>query len=505
MSRFPFFTTVIAALVLASAAHAQEFAPLTGFERVRGATALALDASRERVAVGTRSSVWLAARGEPAQRALRAGEVRDLAFGADGALWVASDRGVFSFADGVATPHALGPGASGRATRLAWLGRVLAVGSEDGLALRAPDAGFVRVNGALPEGAVAALLAVSDRELLAAIGGEIARIQLDASARVVTDVAREELPAGDGAPLDLARVGGELLALRERGLARRTQTGWERVPLALPPGAQPTRMAEHARGVVLATGSGALFAPRSDAAFERLAAPAGRAPTSALAASAHALFIAGPRGVLRGELRAHLPASREEAPAMVAAQPAREPSVLAVQRAALRYLALQPERAESLGRRARRSALAPTLELFGGIGGDRSYALDWDETFTSGLERTFLDRRRERERDFDAGARLIWQLGGAIYHPEEIDASREAREWLELRDEVLDEISQLYFERRRALLDLARERDAHLAARLSLRASELAAGLDAWTGGWFSAQLEALSPRGPAHELETIP
>jgi hypothetical protein len=151
------------------------------------------------------------------------------------------------------------------------------------------------------------------------------------------------------------------------------------------------------------------------------------------------------------------------------------------------------------------SALAPTLELFGGIGGDRSYALDWDETFTSGLERTFLDRRRERERDFDAGARLIWQLGGAIYHPEEIDASREAREWLELRDEVLDEISQLYFERRRALLDLARERDAHLAARLSLRASELAAGLDAWTGGWFSAQLEALSPRGPAHELETIP
>jgi hypothetical protein len=257
--------------------------------------------------------------------------------------------------------------------------------------------------------------------------------------------------------------------------------------------------------VFLATASGVLFATRPDAAFERVAAPAGRAPASALALSEREILLAGPRGVLRGELHAHLPASRDAAAATVAALPVREPSVLAVQRAALRYLALEPERSQSLGRRARRSALAPTLELFGGIGGDRRRERDWDETFTSGLDRTFLDRRRERARDFDAGARLTWLLGGAIYHPEEIDASRETREWIELRDEVLDEIAQLYFERRRALLDLARERDAHLAARLALRADELAAGLDAWTGGWWRAQLEPLSPRGPAHELETTP
>jgi hypothetical protein len=506
MSRLTSLAALATALVLTNASRAQEFAPLAGFERVRGAAAVSNDARGERVAVGTRSSVWLAARGEPARRALRAGEVRDLAFGPGGALWVASERGLFSFADGVATPHALGPGASGRATRLAWIGGALAVGTENGLWLGEPGGGFARVDGAAPEGAVSALLAGSTRELVAVIGGEIARMRFEAGARVVTEVAREDLPAGDGAALDLARLAsGEIVALRERGLARRTHTGWERVSLALPPGALPTRIAANERGVFLATGSGVLFATRPDAAFERVAAPAGRAPTSALALSEREILLAGPRGVLRGDLHANLPASRDEAPATVAALPAREPSVLAVQRAALRYLALEPERSQTLGRRARRSALAPALELFGGIGGDRTRERDWDETFTSGLDRTFLDRRRERARDFDAGARLTWLLGGAIYHPEEIDASREAREWIELRDEVLDEISQLYFERRRALLDLARERDAHLAARLALRADELAAGLDAWTGGWWRAQLEPLSPRGPAHELETTP
>jgi hypothetical protein len=51
------------------------------------------------------------------------------------------------------------------------------------------------------------------------------------------------------------------------------------------------------------------------------------------------------------------------------------------------------------------------------------------------------------------------------------------------------------------LLDAAREADPHAAARLALRAAELAAGLDAWTGGWWSAQLETSSPQRPASEI----
>ena len=74
--------------------------------------------------------------------------------------------------------------------------------------------------------------------------------------------------------------------------------------------------------------------------------------------------------------------------------------------------------------------------------------------------------------------------------------SREAREIIELRDDVLDEITQLYFERRRVLDALARAPapDDVEAVRLRLRAQELAAGIDAWTGGWFGRQPRDRSP-----------
>jgi len=488
--------------LVALAAVAQEFAPLAGFERVRGAVAIAAEATSARVAVGTGRSVWLGVAGAPAERALRVGLVRDLAFGPDGALWVTSDRGVFAWDGAQVVRHTLGPGASGRATRLLWLGETLIAGAEDGIALRPPGAAFAKVNGAAPEGAVVALAALGAREWLAVIGDEVARFSLDASGRSGAEVAHEPLPAGDGAPLDLARLAsGEVLALRERGLARRDLRGaWQRVAVSLPPGAEPARILASARGVWIATNAGALLARDASGPYERAAAPAGAASVAALAQRGSDLLLAGPRGVLHGRERAHLPAARDDARAKVASAIA-EPNVLAVQRAALRYLALEPARVASLRDRTRKSALAPVLEVFGAYGGDRAHDEDWDETFTSGLDRTFFDRHREYGRDFDAGVRVTWNLGAAIYHPEEIDVSREAREWIELRDEVLDEIAQLYFERRRALLDAAREPDPHAAARLALRADELAAGLDAWTGGWWSARLESSSPRGPATEF----
>jgi len=486
-----------------SAARGQEFAPLAGFERVRGVTALALDAAGARVALGTGSSVWLAARGEVAQRVLRAGAVRDLAFSADGTLWIASERGVLELSGGAAIPHALGTGASGRATRLAWLGDALLAGSEDGLALRPPGGAFARLNGEVPEGGVRALAALGPRTALAIVGAEIARVELGASGRVDGAILREELPGGDGAPLDLAQLpSGEAFALRERGLARRAASGvWDRIPLVLPPGAEPARIVASASGVWIATSAGALFARDARGPFERLDPPAGSVDVSALVIRGRELLLAGSRGALRGEALTELPAAREDARAKLATSTSAEPSVLAVQRAALSYLALEPHHSASLRERPRRSAYAPLLEIFGSAGGGRSRERDWDQAFTSGFDREFLDRHHEDGSDYDAGARFVWNLGGAIYHPEEIDASREAREWIELRDEVLDEVAQLYFERRRALLDAARETEPYAAARLELRAAELAAGLDAWTGGWWSAQLATASPERPASEI----
>ena len=76
--------------------------------------------------------------------------------------------------------------------------------------------------------------------------------------------------------------------------------------------------------------------------------------------------------------------------------------------------------------------------------------------------------------------------------------SKEAREVIELRDDVLDEITQLYFERRRVLEQLDGLREPVEAGPLRIRAAQLAAGIDAWTGGWFGRELAHPSISSPS-------
>jgi hypothetical protein len=117
---------------------------------------------------------------------------------------------------------------------------------------------------------------------------------------------------------------------------------------------------------------------------------------------------------------------------------------------------------------------------------------DYDQAFLSGATRDLVDQERDQERDLALGLTLSWDFGDAAFHPEEIDVSRESRAVIELRDDVLDEITQLYFERRRTLRQIAAlDADSPEAALLQQRAAELAAGLDAWTGGWFSRRIAA--------------
>jgi hypothetical protein len=151
---------------------------------------------------------------------------------------------------------------------------------------------------------------------------------------------------------------------------------------------------------------------------------------------------------------------------------------------------------EALRRGARRRGWWPLVSVRGGGEWDQSRNTDHDEAFISGDTRRLVDREIERDDTYDVSLLMTWDLGDVAYQPESIDVSREAREVIELRDDVLDEITQLYFERR-ALLAALRAPAAMPPVeglRMRLRADELAAGIDAWTGGWFAAQVASLAP-----------
>jgi len=507
------------------------WAPSRAFPGLGEAHAVAVDAARGRVAAGGEDGVWLAEDGAPARRAVARGPVRDLAFDAEGALWIAGDEGLYRLGrDGRLADRTPGPGETVRQVRrIAAEPGLLVCGTAGGLFASRDGAVWIRLDAGLPDGDVTALALAgagpgafpsAGRVLWAVVDEELVRAALRSAPEIeVTDVTRPTLAEADR-PVDVlaAPPGGEVAVLGESTLSLlRPGLGWETHRPALPPGSATRRLAAAQDRLWIATDAGLLELRQGR--FARAEGTAGSESVFALAAGAGRLFAAAERGVLEALVAAPAPAigaagSSEVAPTPEAPPPdlvaralarlsAGEPAVGAVQRAALRYLDLEPARIRSLARGARRAGWLPVVRLDGAYGGSRGETRDWDQAFTSGDYRFLYDRGRDRDRDFDVALQLTWNLGLIAYHPESIDASSEARQLVKLRDQVLDEVVQLYFERRRALLALAAlaGADPLEAADLRLRADELAAGLDAWTGGWWSRQVAPLASPSPFSAL----
>lgn len=159
---------------------------------------------------------------------------------------------------------------------------------------------------------------------------------------------------------------------------------------------------------------------------------------------------------------------------------AAEPSVRELQRAASRYAEVQPEVVRSWQHRIRVAAVAPTLKLSVGRGGtdlSSSVALDGSERLTL--------RNGDAWR-FDGSA--SWTLDRLVFDHEELRLSREAQRLSARREQLLTEVAQLYYERRRMQVALALDPPASLraVAETKLDIEELTAVLDGLTDGAMS-------------------
>jgi len=474
-------------------------------------SALACDPRTGRLALGDEEGVWLSKREARATRVLRRGPVRDLAFAPGAGLYAATDRGLFYIdAEGVVSSQSLGTG-TGAILRIHVGQGLLLAGTERGAFFAREGQRWSPLDAGLPAGAVSAfaLRRLADgADLWLIVQGAVYRATLRTGAAplVVEEAARVSIPGArsrrDAIDLSTSIPGAEIAVLSRRGLLLYRAGSWESFRPALPPGASPVRFGHTGSRLWMATDRGLLEAASPSGPWQRSAPPVGSSPIAAVAGAEPLLYAAGDRGlfIARSESEAAPPTAALPAPEARASE---EPSVLQVQRAAIRYLDLAPERVRALQRGLRRRGWLPTFELRGAYGGGRRRQRDYDEAYTYDAPRLFLDRLQERSRDFAVSTVLAWDLGDLAYHPESIDLSKEAREIIELRDDVLDEVTQLYFERKRALLELESEPrpPADEAARLRLRADELASGLDAWTGGWWSrARATSNSPRDTPEE-----
>jgi competence protein ComEA len=169
-----------------------------------------------------------------------------------------------------------------------------------------------------------------------------------------------------------------------------------------------------------------------------------------------------------------------------------EPAIRDVQVAALDYARVHPEVVDGWMLRARVRAAAPQLLVQGETGVDDNLKkitnLDATSPEIDALTNGGMGKLTVAAR---------WDLDRLVFEPEEMIIARESVRTAALRDRVLEDVTRRYFERRRVEVELflAPPTDLGERIKIELRIDELAADLDALTGGFFSQHLASGASR----------
>jgi hypothetical protein len=161
-----------------------------------------------------------------------------------------------------------------------------------------------------------------------------------------------------------------------------------------------------------------------------------------------------------------------------------EPPVRTVQEMVLEYSKTDPRYVQEWLDASKNAAWLP--ELTAGYdydnGGDFGYDYDVDPNGT--LSDSGTDHGQK------VTLRAKWRFDRLVMSSDRIRVISETQDIVKLRDKVLEEVTRLYFDRRRLQVDiLMGSGDVKAQLKNELRLQELTAQIDAYTGGRFSAQI----------------
>src|SRR3989338_9793488 len=160
-----------------------------------------------------------------------------------------------------------------------------------------------------------------------------------------------------------------------------------------------------------------------------------------------------------------------------------EPTISDVQEAAIKYAEVHHDKIKAWRESANKKALLPNVS----VGLDR-YVTDywhWD----SGTSPDTLQKGKDA---VSWDVTMTWDMGELIWNNDQTSIDTRSKLMVELRDDIMNEITRTYFERRGLQIEMitSSPNDLKVSLEKELRLQELTADIDALTGGYFSNQLE---------------
>ncbi len=166
----------------------------------------------------------------------------------------------------------------------------------------------------------------------------------------------------------------------------------------------------------------------------------------------------------------------------IAEQFSAEPSIAEVHRMAINYANVNPDQIKLWHKESRAKALLPTFSV--GLNRSATELFHWD----SGSNPDTLLHGRDY---LDWSTSLSWNFSDLVWSSDHTTIDSRSKLMSELRTDILDQITRLYFERRRVQVELTtRDLDENAYMDKQMRLEELTALIDGFTGGEFSRHIQ---------------
>ncbi|MDD5428149.1 MAG: hypothetical protein PHI58_02805 [Candidatus Omnitrophica bacterium] len=158
-----------------------------------------------------------------------------------------------------------------------------------------------------------------------------------------------------------------------------------------------------------------------------------------------------------------------------------EPALRELQKAAIKFCDVSPDKISNWHRDSRLKALVPKVSV--GMGNDRSSNT---EIYTSATRDYAVQGPEDYSNNLDFS--VSWDLGNLIWTNDQTSIDVRSRLNTQLRNDILDDLRRVYYERKRLQFDLitAPPKDMRSRFERELRIQELTQALDDLTGNYMS-------------------